>query len=267
MSPDGVADRRPVGLRHVDGQVAGLPLLQRDGPGAHVEERVDAHHGAPRGSSCEPGWRAQVVDPVGQHHALGPAGAAGGEENDVGVSLVRRVFDLAGRLRAASASRSASVTTGRSCARAHLVAAARVVGVDDEQRRLRDRRNRMRLLGARARRQRAVHRTHPCQGGEERDRVQAWCRSSTAPDRRAAVPRACSALSDADRPAGRSRPKVRTSSPSAAAGRCGTARAALRKTVPMVRPVTSRLLQAGSFELVSFKLESFKTPILCTAAC
>ena len=94
--PDRRADRRPVGLRHVGHQIAGLPLLQRDGPGAHVEEREDADH-RPARLFLRAGMAAQVIDPVREHHALGRPGAAGGEEQHVRIGLFGRVLEDPGR--------------------------------------------------------------------------------------------------------------------------------------------------------------------------
>ena len=74
-------------------RVAGLPLLEGDGPCPHVEQRVGTDHGAPGLQQCAR-VGAQMVGPVRQDRPFRPPGAAAGEEGHVGVALAE-----AGRVR------------------------------------------------------------------------------------------------------------------------------------------------------------------------
>jgi hypothetical protein len=89
VADDGPADGDGVGGGQQDDGVPSLPLLQCDGPRPHVEEGVRADH-RPTALEQGAGVGAQVVDAVGEHGPLGPARAAAGEEDDVGVVLGRR---------------------------------------------------------------------------------------------------------------------------------------------------------------------------------
>ena len=88
VSGDGLADRRGVGRAHEDDRVPGLPLLQRDRPGTHVEKRVGGEHGPSRLEQGA-GVRTQEVDPMRQDRPLGAARAPAGKEDHVRVVLAR----------------------------------------------------------------------------------------------------------------------------------------------------------------------------------
>ncbi len=142
----GRGDGTGVGRVEQHDHVAGLPLLQGDGPRPHVRERVGAHHGTAR-LEQRTGVAAQHVDPVREHGALGPAGAAAGEEDHVGIVLVddgrrRGVVDLTRQGRQAGSRRGplgpvAGEAHGagerRSQARRQGLTALGVLGVDDHQ--------------------------------------------------------------------------------------------------------------------------------------
>ena len=86
VTHDGRTDLLGGGRLHVDDAVTGVPLLEGDGPRRHVEHRKHAH-GPSAWLELRTGVGAQHAGPVGEHHTLGPAGRAAGEEHDVGVGL------------------------------------------------------------------------------------------------------------------------------------------------------------------------------------
>ena len=83
---DGAQHAVGVGFRVVHGAVR-APCGERHAPSGHVEQREHAHH-AGRGTGDRTGERAEVVGPVGEHHAFRASGAPAREEDDVRVALV-----------------------------------------------------------------------------------------------------------------------------------------------------------------------------------